>query len=154
MVCSPRSTRPLEFVRGVLDLPLNESLLDCRHHAAHFVDSRKIGECFFFQFGGESLDAVGSPQGVHGIGDSRLERDRLLSAQGEGGGLLARQCEGLIQGVRVQGLGAAEDRGKSLEGRPNHVDMRLLGGQVGPCRLGMEAQLLRSAGSVLQSAPS
>jgi hypothetical protein len=55
--------------------------------------------------------------------------DDLLRAQRDAHGVLGRQRERLVVGVRVQRLGAAEHAGQRLDRRAHDVVERLLGGQ-------------------------
>ena len=67
-----------------------------------------------------------------------LVGEDLLRPQGEPGGLLGRQGEGLVTGVRVQALGAAEHRRQRLDRRPDDVVVDRLGGQRRAGRLDVE----------------
>jgi hypothetical protein len=57
---------------------------------------------------GQRLDEVRPAKRVDGVRDPGLVRDDLLGAQRDPDGLLGRQGERLVVGVRVQRLGAAE----------------------------------------------
>src|SRR5690606_29170744 len=56
------------------------------------------------------------------------------------GGVLRREAVDLIQRVGVEGLGPPEDRGQGLVGRPDQVDLRLLGGEGAAGCLGVETE--------------
>ena len=81
-----------------------------------------------------------APERVGDVGDPGLVGDGLLGPQGQPRGFFRGQSQRLVPGVGVQRLGSPEHRRKSLEGDANDVDVRLLGGQCGARRLGMEAK--------------
>ena len=89
---------------------------------------------------GQALHEVRPGQRVDRVGDPGLVGQHLLGPQGQAGRGLARQGEGLVVGVGVQRLGAAEHRRQALHGHPDDVVERLLGGELDPGRLGVEAQ--------------
>ena len=91
---------------------------------------------------GRRLDRVAAPERVDGVGHPGLEGDDLLRAQREAGRGLGGQGEGLVPGVGVQALAAAEHRGQGLQRHPHHVVVGLLGGEGDPAGLHVEAALL------------
>ena len=86
------------------------------------------------------LEVIGARQGVDGVAHRGLVGDDLLGAQGHLHRGLRRQGQGLVEGVGVQGLGAAQHRAQGLEGHPHDVVQGLLGGQGAAGGLGVEAQ--------------
>ena len=66
--------------------------------------------------------------------------DDLLRAQGDPRARLGGQRERLVPAVGVQGLAAAQHGGQGLERDADDVVVRLLGGQRGTGRLGVEPQ--------------
>ncbi len=91
---------------------------------------------------GQRLDEPRAAQRVRDVGDAGLLHQHLLRAQRDLRGLLAGQREGLVQGVGVQGVRPAEDRGQRLHRRTDDVVVRLLGGQRDTGGLRVEAQPL------------
>ena len=120
---------PLDPVRRFLDLALLEASLDRRERAAHRLDLVEVGPGCRLELVREALDVVGAGQRVGGLGHARLVRQDLLRPQGQSGGLLGRQGEGLVAGVRVQALGAAEHRRQGLDRRAHDVVVDRLGGE-------------------------
>ena len=94
---------------------------------------------------GELLDEPRAAERVGHVHDPGLLGDDLLGAQREPCGVLGRQGEGLVEGVGVQALGAAEHPGECLDGHADQVDLGLLGRERDPGRLGVEAQLCRAS---------
>ena len=82
---------------------------------------------------------VGTPERVDGVHDAGLMRDHLLCAQREPHRVLGRKRKRLVEGVRMERLGAAEHRGKRLERGPDDVDLGLLRRQRHAGRLCVEA---------------
>lgn len=66
------------------------------------------------------------------MGDPGLVGDDLLGAQGDGGALLRGQGQGLVVGVGVEAVCAAEDRRQGLDGHPGDVVQGLLRGEETP----------------------
>ncbi len=89
---------------------------------------------------GEGLDRVGTGERVDGGGDVRLVGEHLLGAQRQRRGLDRRQGDGLVVGVRVQALGAAQHGGEALYRDPDQVDLGLLRGELHARGLGVETQ--------------
>ena len=104
-------------------------MLDGLDHPADRVDLLEVLVRVRLQLVGQRLDEVGAAERVDRVGDAGLVRDHLLRAQRDPHGVLARQRERLVVGVRVQRLGAAEHAGERLDRRPHDVVQRLLGGQ-------------------------
>ena len=78
---------------------------------------------------GHPLHVGGAAQRVGNVGHAGLMSDDLLGAKGDTGRPLRRQGQGLVVGVGVQRLGAAESRGQGLQRHPGDVVLRLLGGE-------------------------
>ena len=91
---------------------------------------------------GQRLHDVGAGERVDGLGHVGLVGDDLLGAQRQPGRLGRRQRDGLVEGVGVQALGAAEDGAEALQRNPDQVDLGLLRGELDAGRLGVEAQRL------------
>ena len=127
-----------------MDLALHVAALDRRYHAPLVVDPRDVGEGFLFDAVGEALDAIGPAQRVDGPIDAGFQCDHLLRAQCEGGGLLAGKRQRFVEGIGVQGLGAAEHGRQRLECGPHNIDVGLLCGQARASRLGVETHLQRA----------
>src|SRR4051794_9960830 len=104
----PGLDRLLDAVRGLLDLALLEAALDRGERPAHRLDLVEVAPRGGFELVRQALDVVRARQRVGGLGHPRLVREDLLGAQREPGGLLRRQRECLVAGVRVQALGATE----------------------------------------------
>ena len=81
---------------------------------------------------GERLDVPGAAERVGDVDDAGLLHDHLLGAQRDLGRLLARQREGLVEGVGVQRVGAAEHGGERLDAGAHDVVVGLLGGEQTP----------------------
>ena len=95
---------------------------------------------------GERLDVPAAAERVGDVDDAGLLHDHLLGAQGDLGGLLAGQRQGLVEGVGVQAVGAAEDGGERLDGGADDVVVGLLRGERDPGGLRVEAQPLGLVG--------
>ena len=78
---------------------------------------------------------------VHG---ARLVRDHLLRAQRDAHGVLGRERERLVEGVRVEALRAAEHGGQRLERGADDVYLRLLRRERDARRLRVEAHEQRA----------
>ncbi len=125
---------------------------------AHREDARELGLGELLHPVGERLEEVRATQGVDHVGDARLVRDDLLGPERELGGLLGRQRQDLVERVRVQRLGAAQDGGQRLDRRPHDVVHRLLRGERDPRRLRVEPQphrglVLRAVALLAATAP-
>ncbi len=113
-------------VGGVLDLLLDVAALDGAEHAVEPVaiecgDGVEVGLGAGFELVGEGFDEVGAGERVGGVGDAALVGEDLLGAEGDAGGLLGGQGEGLVEAVGVQALRAAEDGGQRLDGGADDV---------------------------------
>ena len=133
-----RLDRPLDAVGRLLDLALLEAALDRRERAAHRLDLVEVRPGGGLELVGQALDVVGARQRVGRLGHAGLVGEDLLGPQRQPGGLLGRQGEGLVARVRVQALGAAEDRRERLDRRPDDVVVDRLGGQARAGRLDVE----------------
>src|SRR5437764_1077367 len=83
--------------------------------AAHAVDLLDVAPGRGLDLVGEALDEVRPRKRVDGVGCAGLVGQDLLGAEGELGRLLGGQAEGLVEGVGVKALGAAEDGGEGLD---------------------------------------
>ncbi len=126
--------------RGVGDLALGEVLADRLDHPPHLVDPGEVVVGGRLHLIGQLLDEPGAAERVGRVGRSGLEGDDLLGAERDPDRLLGRQGERLVEGVGVQRLGPAEDRGEGLDRGADDVVERLLGGQRDARRLGVEAE--------------
>src|SRR3954453_14795652 len=123
----------LVFERGVDDLRGEPAVLDPAQDAAgdrlvraQFLDPGKdrLGLCL--DLVGERLDVPGTAERVGDVRDADLLHQHRLGAQRDLVRLLARQREGLVERVGVQGVRSAEYGGQRLDGRPYDVVVRLL----------------------------
>ena len=99
-----------EGVGGLLDLLLHVLGLDGVHRPAHGVDPLEVLPGVPLHLVGQRLDEPRAGQRVDGVGDARLVADDLLGPQGDLGGPLGGQAEGLVEAVGVEALGAARGR--------------------------------------------
>ena len=135
-------------------MALEPVLLDAADRALQHravAQSVEVGEQLLglaFHLVGQRLDEVRTTERVGDVGDVGLVGDHLLRAQGDPRRLLGRQRHRLVHRVGVQRLRAAEHAGQRLDRRAHDVDLGLLSGQRHPRRLGVEAQLHRTLGSV------
>src|SRR5215471_16690379 len=83
------------------DLALHEVLLDRRDHAAELVDPLEVVVRLTLELVRELLEVVGAAERVDRVHDAGLVRDHLLRTQRESRGVLGRQCERLVEAVRV-----------------------------------------------------
>ena len=149
---SPASICLLGAVRRLLDLALDEALLDRRQRAAGGLDALEQRARAAFDLVGERLDRVRAGERIDRVGHAGLGGDDLLRAQRDARRLLGRERQRLVAPVAVQRLRAAEHRGERLDRDPDDVVVGLLRGQRAARGLGVEAQLLRRAGSWRRSA--
>ena len=89
---------------------------------------------------GKCLDRPRAAQRIHRVGHAALRCQDLLRPKGEAGRILRRQGESFIVAVRVQRLRAAQHGSQRLNRHADDVVVRLLCGERGPSRLGVEAQ--------------
>ena len=130
--------------RRRLDLRLDEALLDGRDGAAEVVDPRDERTRLRLELVGESLDEVRAAERIRRVRRAGLRREDLLRAQRDRRRALGRERERLVEGVRVQRLRAAADRGERLDRDAHDVVLRLLGGERRAARLRVEAQRERA----------
>ena len=138
------------FVEGRLRDPLCEpAVLDAAQHPfehrplAHRQD---LGEQLLrlpLHLVGERFHEVRAAERVRHVRQAGLVGEHLLGAQRQGGGLLRRERQDLVERVRVQRLRAAEHRGQRLDRGAHDVVHRLLRGQRHPGGLRVEPQTLR-----------
>jgi len=102
-------------------------------HAAHGFNFLDGGPGLVGHVLGQFFHHVGTSPGVHHIGDVGFFLDDQLGVPGDAGRKLRGQGDGLIQGIGMQGLGAAEDGRHGFNGGPHHVVVRILFGE-GPTR--------------------
>jgi hypothetical protein len=119
----------LDRERRLVDLVLVEPRLDRGDGAAHAVDPLEVRAGTLLDLVGQRLDEVRAAERVGDVRGARLPGDDLLRPQRDLHRALGRERERLVEGVRVQRLGAAQDRGERLEGRAHDVVLRLLGRQ-------------------------
>ena len=98
--------------RRLLDAQLRHPGLDGPGHPAEGLDLVDELARAGREARGEALDVVRPGEGVDGARDPGLVLEDELGVAGDAGGELAREGEGLVEGVGVQGLGAAEHRGE------------------------------------------
>ena len=131
---------PLEPVGAGADLLLDEALFNGGHGAAHAVDLVDVVLGPGLDFVGKVFDVIGTRQGVDGVADVGLIGHHLLGAQRHLDRQLGGQGQGLVIGVGVQGLGAAQHGAHGLEGHPHDVVQGLLGRQRAAGGLGVETE--------------
>ena len=134
----------LVAVGRVRDLALEESLFDGGDDAAQLLHAAEVIIRLLLHAVSLGFDEKAAAQRVDGVGHTRLFGDDLLGAQGNGHSMLGGQRQCFVEGVRMQGLCAAEDRGQRLDRHPDHIVLWLLGGQADPGRLRMKAQQPRA----------
>src|SRR5215211_2989650 len=119
---------PLVAVGGVFDLKLHKALLDGIHRASHLVDTPYVGPGCFLDCISQRLDVVGAGERVRRVCQAALARQDLLGSEGDARAPLRREPECLVEGVGVQALSPAEDRGERLDRGSHDVVLGLLGG--------------------------
>src|SRR5690606_10787924 len=127
----------LVLVGGVGYFLLGITLFYRRYYAAHAVDLVYVVEGLLFDAAREGFHEVASAEGVYRISDSAFLGDYLLRPERDRGGLFRREGERLVHGVRVEGLGASEDRSEGLYCNSGDVVYRLLRREARACRLGV-----------------
>ena len=136
----------LEAVGGLLDLALDEAGLDRGHRTAELVDAcDQLGRALL-EIRRERLDVVRAAERIGRIGGAGLVHQDLLRAQCDRRRVLARECERLVEAVRVERLRAATDGRECLHGNSDDVVLGLLGGEGRAAGLRVEAQRLRLRG--------
>ena len=88
--------RPLDAIGRLLDLALLEPALDGGERSAHRLDLVEVGPRRRLELVRQALDVVGAGERVGRLGDAGLVGDDLLGPEGEAGGVLGRQREGLV----------------------------------------------------------
>ena len=114
--------------------------LDPGERAADRVDLPDLEKGPAHEIGGEALDEIRAAERVDRLGDAGFLRDDLLGPQRDAGGLLTRERERLVIGVRMERLRAAEHRGERFDRGPDDVVARLLRSKGRAHRLGVKAQ--------------
>lgn len=79
------------------------------------------------QLEGELLDVGRSAPRIDNAAGARLLLDEQLSVSSNTGGEVGRQSDGLIEGVRVQGLSVSLSGSHGLHTGANHVVVDVLG---------------------------
>ena len=69
---------------------------------------------------------VGAAPRIHHFGNAGFLLNNQLGVAGDAGGGFARQGDGFVQRIGVQGLGAAEHRRERLDGGAHHIVVGLL----------------------------
>ena len=101
----------------LLDAQLRHPRLDGLGHAAEFLDLLDDPGGLADDAVGQGLDVVGARERIDHAADlAFLLHDQLRVAR-DAGGEVGRQADGLVEGVGVQRLGAAEHGREALEGR-------------------------------------
>ena len=135
-----RLDRPLDAVGRLLDLALLEAAPRSRRACRPSPRSRRgTPSAAASSSLVRRLDVVRAGERVGRLGHAGLVGEDLLGPEGEPGRLLGRQRERLVARVRVQALGAAEDRGERLDRGPDDVVVDRLGGQARAGGLDVEA---------------
>ena len=134
----------LQLEGGVRDLALGIALLHRVDHAAELVDPAEVVVRLRLELVGERLDEVRPAERVGGRRDAGLVGDDLLRAQRDAHGVLRREGERLVVGVRVQRLRTAEHARERLDRRADDVVQRLLRGERHAGRLHVGAHEQRA----------
>jgi hypothetical protein len=91
------------------------------------------------ELGGEVLDHARSGPRIHRLGEARFVEQEELCVAGDARRSVGGQGDGLVEGVRVQALGAAVGRGEGFERGPSDVVPGVLGGEGPAASLGVGA---------------
>src|SRR5919106_2459564 len=105
----PRFHSLLEAIRGLVDLVLDPPRVDRLDGAAHPLDLGQVLPGTRFDLGRQVLDEVRAPQRVDGVGHAGLVGDELLGAKGDPNRLLGGKGQRLVERVRVERLGPAQN---------------------------------------------
>lgn len=118
---------------GLLDAEFGDALVDRAGHAAGLLDLLDVLPGAARQVVGQALDVRAAAPRVDHPCRARLLLDQQLRVAGDAGREVRGQGEGLVQGVRVQGLGVALGRGHRLHAGAGDVVEDVLRCQ-GPAR--------------------
>ena len=118
--------RLLILIGRLLDFALRESGLDRFDHSAKAVDLIKVLETTVDHLLGQRLDVITASERIDRIYYAGLLRNDLLGAKGDERRLIAGQCEGLVVGVGMQRLCAAQHARQCLNGDTGDIVKRLL----------------------------
>ena len=132
---------------GLFDPQLGHAGLDGFGHAAEFLHFLDDLHGFPDDAVGQGLHVVGAAQGVHDTADLGLFLDDDLGVAGDAGGKVGGQPDGFVEGVGVQGLGAAQHRREALQGRADDVVVRVLLPSGSSPRSGSGCAAWRTGGS-------
>src|SRR5208337_4348590 len=137
-------------VAGFGDFALGVALFDGGDHATHGIDAADVVPGALLDFVGEGFEEIGAAKGIDGVGDAGFVGDDLLGAQGEGGGEFGGEGPGFVEGIGVQGLRAAKNSSKGLNGGADDVVHRLLRGEgaAGGLRVETQGETARVGGFV------
>ena len=100
----------------------------------------------------QRLDVVGAAERIGRVRDARLVGDDLVGADRGARRQLGRDAERLVEGGGARLLAATEDLGQDLQRDAGDVVQRLLSGQRPARGGGVQAEVLRLAGSSRRSA--
>ena len=120
----------LALYRRFFDTHLRKAAFHRPRHAAHFLDFVDQSACFLCQLIGQAFHIVRTGQRIHDSCDAGFLLQDELGVAGDAGRKLGGQRERLIEGVGVQGLGAAEGSCHGLDRRAHDVGVRALGGKT------------------------
>ena len=132
--------RRLFLGRRFLDTQLRHTGFDRLGHAPQRFDLVEDLLRFFNQRCGQRLDVVGTGERVDHVADAGLLLDHQLGVAGDARRMIGRQGDRFVEGVGVQRLGAAEDRGHRFDGSPDDVVVGVLLGEAPPRGLAVSAQ--------------
>src|SRR5205823_14387318 len=105
----------------LVDLALDEALFYRRNAPAELVDPVEVLVRLPLELARQVLDVIGASEWVDRARGARLVRDHLLRPQRQPHGVLRRQGQRLVEGVRMERLRAAEHRGERLDRSPDQV---------------------------------
>ncbi len=125
---------------GLFDAHLGQTGADGRGHATVGFHLFKVGPRLVHDLMGQAFKIPGTAPGVDRAADAGLCLQVQLGIAGDTGRKIGRQGNGLIQGVGVQRLGAAEGRSHAFNTGAGHVVEGILLGQRPARSLAMGAQ--------------
>ena len=129
---------------------MEEARLDARNDPTQLVDLPEEVEGLGLEPVRKGFHVIGASQRIDGVGHAALVGEDLLSTKRDPDGLLRRERQGLVHGVRVQGLGSTQHGGHGLVGNAHDVVLGLLRHEAHPGSLcvGTEPPRVRIGGAV------
>ena len=112
-----------------LDAHLRDALLNGLGHTTGLLDLLDVSPGLASQLEGKLLDVGRAAPRIDNAAGARLLLDEQLGVSSNTGGEVGRQSDGLIEGVRVQGLSVSLSGSHGLHTSTNHVVVNVLGCQ-------------------------